>query len=294
MVYAKVTDGKEIRKFRVESDVTFDALKKQIAGLFPSLADGVEFNVQYRDVDGDVISISTDEEVRTALNQLSANETWLLQAVRVPKRAQRASGRGAPPAKAASREVAPFGGFTGSLLGRILDDMNPFWTPATSLVGWSDPVGRADGFEKEWKRQTEQLRKMQEDHMKQFEEQRKKAEADIQKALQERRSSKGGAVQPAKSGDPKWHVQTFGSWDPQVTESPSGTRTVIGPVGYHMYWGYSDPEGPTQQEEQKKEEAKPAEATTQQGEQKKEEAKPAEATPAPSTGATPEATPTTN
>ena len=103
MVYAKVTDGKEIRKFRVESDVTFEALKKQLAGLFPSLAGGVDFNVQYRDVDGDVISISTDEEVRTALNQLSANETWLLQAVRVPKRAQRASGRGAPPAKAASR-----------------------------------------------------------------------------------------------------------------------------------------------------------------------------------------------
>ena len=89
MVYAKVTDGKEIRKFRVDSDVTFDALKKQIAGLFPSLADGADFNVQYRDADGDVISISTDEEVRTALSHLSSNETWLLQAVRVPKRAQR-------------------------------------------------------------------------------------------------------------------------------------------------------------------------------------------------------------
>ena len=102
MVYAKVTDGKEIRKFRVESDVTFDALKKQIAGLFPSLGNGVEFNVQYRDAVGDVISISTDEEVRTALSYLSANETWLLQAVPVPRRAQRASGRGAP-TKAARR-----------------------------------------------------------------------------------------------------------------------------------------------------------------------------------------------
>ena len=109
----------------MESDVTFDALKKQIAGLFPSLqAEGVDFNVQYRDADGDVISISTDEEVRTALSHLSANDTWLLQAVRVPRRAQRASGRGAAvPAKTASREVAPFGGFTGSLLGRILDDI---------------------------------------------------------------------------------------------------------------------------------------------------------------------------
>ena len=48
MAYAKVTDGKEIRKFRVEHDLTFDALKKQVAGLFPSLAGGVDFHVQYR------------------------------------------------------------------------------------------------------------------------------------------------------------------------------------------------------------------------------------------------------
>ena len=79
-------------------------------------------------------------EVRNVL--LSANETLLLQAVPVPRRAQQASGRGAP-TKAARREVAPFGGFTGGLLGRILDDMNPFWTPATFLVGWSDPLERA-------------------------------------------------------------------------------------------------------------------------------------------------------
>ena len=69
MVYVKATDGKEIRKFRIDPDITFDALKKQIVKLFPNLADGVEFNVQYRDADGDVVSISTDEEVQTALTQ---------------------------------------------------------------------------------------------------------------------------------------------------------------------------------------------------------------------------------
>ena len=36
----------------------------------------------------------------------------------------------------------------------------------------------------------------------------------------------------AKSGEPKWHVQTFGSWEPQMMESPPCSRTVIGPVGY--------------------------------------------------------------
>lgn len=272
VIYAKVTDGKEIRKFRIDADsATFETLKKQVAGLFPSLASGADFQVQYRDADGDIISISTDEEVRTALSHLPSNETWLLQVVPAPKRVQRAVSRGGVPARTSSRDVNPF---AANILGRILDDMDPFWTPASSLVDWSDPFGRWDDdsrrVEEEWQRQTEQLRKMQEDHMKQFEEQRKKAEADIQKSLQERRSSKGGAVERAKSGDTaKWHVQSFGSWDPQVMESPYGARTVIGPVGYHMYWGYSDPEETAQQ--------------GGQGEQKKDEAKPAEATPAPPT-----------
>ena len=274
MVYAKVTDGKEVRKFRVEAEVTFDVLKKQLAGLFPSLAGGCDFYVQYRDADGDVISISTDEEVRTALSHLQADETWLLQVVQVPKRVQRASSRVGAPTRATRLEVTPFGG---NVLGRLLDDMNPFWTPTAFLVDWSDPFGRwgeeTRRMEEKCRRQTEQLRKMQEDHTKQFEELRKKAEADVQKVLKERRSSKqGGAVQPANSGEPKWHVQTFGSWDPQVMDCPHGTRTVIGPLGYHMYWGYSDPEGPTQQ--------------GQQGEQKREEVKPTADTNAPATEGT--------
>ena len=268
-VYAKATDGKEIRKFRIDTDVTFDTLKKQVAPLFPTLADGADFNLQYRDTDGDVISISTDEEVQTALNHLPTDETWLLQAVRVPKRIQQRPRLKRREETSTKGEVIPFGG---SLLGRILDDRNPFWTPEASLLDWKDEV------EEEWKLRTEQLRKMHNDHMKIYEEQMKKAEADLQKALNERRSGSGGEV--ANSGKPKWHVQTFGSWDPQVMESPHGTRTVIGPVGYHMYWGYSDPEEPKsqgeqttqQQEDQKKEETKPT--AQQQGDQKKEETKP--------------------
>ena len=281
MVYVKATDGKEIRKFRIDPDLTFDALKKQIVKLFPNLADGVEFNVQYRDADGDVVSISTDEEVQTALSHLPADETWLIQAARVqkPRVRPRASNRddaSGGRTALARREIVPFGG---SLLGRILDDVNPFWTPETSLMDWpsSAAFGRwDDDIEEEWRHRTEQLRKMHNDHMKVYEEQMKKAEADIKKALKEQRSGKGGEV--TKSGEPKWHVQTFGSWEPQMTESPHGSRTVIGPVGYHMYWGYSDPteepkpqgEQPAQQQgEQKREET--SSATPQQGEHKEAE-----------------------
>ena len=56
--------------------------------------------------------------------------------------------------------------------------------------------------------------------------------------------------------------QTFGSWESMSYESPYGQRTVIGSVGYHMYWGYSDPEPMDTEQEKKKEEGegeKPAE-----------------------------------
>ncbi|KAL5497515.1 hypothetical protein EMCRGX_G013992 [Ephydatia muelleri] len=86
------------------------------------------------------------------------------------------------------------------------------------------------------------------------------------------RSREEGGSRPSKDLEGKTDPATFGSWEPQMMESPHGSRTVIGPVGYHMYWGYSDPaEEPKPQGEQ------PAQ---QQGEQKREETTPAEASPA--------------
>ena len=45
-------------------------------------------------------------------------------------------------------------------------------------------------------------------------------------------------------------MQQFGSWEPQTFESPHGKQTVVGPVGYHMYWGYSDPHAGKQEGEE--------------------------------------------
>ena len=103
---------------------------------------------------------------------------------------------------------------------------------------------------REMDEEIEQMKKMHDDHMKQFEEQRQKVEDQIQKTLERRQSlqppaegegaqTEGGQV--AQSGKPGWHMQQFGSWEPQTFGSPFGKRTVVGPVGYHMYWGYSDP-----------------------------------------------------
>ena len=158
-----------------------------------------------------------------------------------------------------------------NLLGEMSSD--PFWSPV-GLFSWGDRERRTREWEnyiqqreQQFEQEMQQVRQMQEDHMRQFEEQRKKAEESIsqnlnappgsseaaqqqQQPVARQQSSSGGVTQ---SGQPKWHCQTFGSWKPSTYESPYGRRTVIGPVGYHMYWGYSDPE-PMETEQQKKKE----------------------------------------
>ena len=261
MVFVKVTAGNETRKLQIEEGITFDELKQRVAGIFPSLSDGkVEFDLRYQDTDGDVIHVSSDAEVATALSHLPADSIWRLLVV---------STGGQQPSRRHPRRLSSmmpfgpsgiFGGFGprfdshwDNLLGEMATD--PFWSPA-GLFSWGDRERRSREWEnfmqqreQQFDQEMEQVRQMQEDHMRQFEEQRKKAEESISKTINAppesteqpqqqppvaRQQSGSGAV---ASGQPKWHCQTFGSWEPTSYKSPYDHRTVIGPVGYHMYWG---------------------------------------------------------
>ena len=292
MVFVKVTAGNETRKLQVEEGITFEELKQRVASIFPGLSDGkVEFNLRYQDTDGDLIHISSDAEVATALSHLPADSVWRLLVV--PSAAQQSSRR-QPRRLSSMMPVGPSGIFGGfgprfdstwdNLLGEMASD--PFWSPV-GLFSWGDRERRSRELEnymqqreQQFEQEMQQVRRMQEDHLRQFEEQRKKAEESISKTLnappgsepaqpqqQEQQSmarqqSSSGAVAQGGSDQPKWHCQTFGSWEPTSYESPYGRRTVIGPVGYHMYWGYSDPEPMDTEQEKKKEEGegeKPAE-----------------------------------
>ena len=256
-MWAKVTDGREIRKLELKPEMSFNELKEKVTKLFSNLSGG-DIGLHYRDTDGDMITLSTDEEVHWALGQQPSGETLYLQAI--PKRRDTSRRTAiAPTREFETGAIAPFGG---NILTRIFDEMEPYWTPSGSSWGWTDPLNRRR--EELLERQMAELEKAHEEQIRLFEEQRKKAEADVQKALKERKTGKGGEIQ--KKGEPVWHVQTFGTWDPQTSEGPSGRRTVIGPVGYHMYWGYSEPEEPMQQEQA-------GQQQKQQGEQKKEHAK---------------------
>lgn len=284
MVFVKVTAGNESRKLQVEEGITFEELKQRVADIFPSLSDGkVEFDLRYQDTDGDLIHISSDGEVATALSHLPADSVWRLLVVPKSTQAQQTSRR-QPRRLSSMMPFGPSGIFGGfgprfdtqwdNLLGEMSSD--PFWSPV-GLFTWGDRERRTREWEnymqqreQQFEQEMQQVRQMQEDHMRQFEEQRKKAEETISKSLNTppgssepaqqqqqqqpvaRQQSSSGGV--AESGQPKWHCQTFGSWEPSTYESPYGRRTVIGPVGYHMYWGYSDPEPMETKQGKKKEE----------------------------------------
>ena len=80
MVYVKVTDGAETRRLQViPGELTFEQLKDKIATLFPKTAEQLSnLSVQYRDTDGDVITLSSDGEFQEVLSELPENYVWKL------------------------------------------------------------------------------------------------------------------------------------------------------------------------------------------------------------------------
>ena len=71
MVFLKVTDDSETRKFHVTSDFTFDQLKERLTGLFPSFGEGKDLQLQYRNAEGDFITLSSNEELQEVLAHTS-------------------------------------------------------------------------------------------------------------------------------------------------------------------------------------------------------------------------------
>ena len=97
MVYLKVSDGNETRKLQVTpGEITFDQLKEQLATFFPKAlagdASSSGLTLQYRDADGDVITLSSDQELQEALSQLQEDGVWKLYI----RNGQRGSQKSAP------------------------------------------------------------------------------------------------------------------------------------------------------------------------------------------------------
>ena len=78
MVFLKVSDGYETRKLQLTEELSLDQLKQQLSRFFPRLSEN-DFSLQYRDEDGDLITLSTDEELQAVLATLPQDAVWRVQ-----------------------------------------------------------------------------------------------------------------------------------------------------------------------------------------------------------------------
>jgi hypothetical protein len=80
MVFLKVTDGIEARRFQVTpGQITFQQLQEKVASFFPGVTEEASIlTLRYRDSDGDVITLSSDEEFQEVLSDLPNEHVWKL------------------------------------------------------------------------------------------------------------------------------------------------------------------------------------------------------------------------
>ena len=78
----KIHFNGETRKTQVQDDVTYDGLLQSIISLFPGLDESSPPTLRlfYRDTDGDIITLSSDEEVATAIAEIPSGGVWRLAA----------------------------------------------------------------------------------------------------------------------------------------------------------------------------------------------------------------------
>ena len=101
MISIKIHFNGETRRTKVQEDITYEGLLESIISLFPRLEEShaPQLRLFYRDTDGDIITLSSDEEVATATAQLPPDGVWRLTArlERKPSDTSSSTGSGTHP-----------------------------------------------------------------------------------------------------------------------------------------------------------------------------------------------------
>lgn len=230
MVYFKITDGEVTRKFKVNpGDITYDQLKERIATLFPKNRESSQkLILRYRDNDGDVITISTNDEFQEALLEMPSEYVWKLH-IHNSKPRERQASRTAMPS---NFFFQPSHGLLEGLFSR------PYaWSGfgrRFSSPRLSNPWTTLDWeFDRMLDQHTQLLNAT---HNSGEEATTSSAAADSSTP-----DTAGLAASQSAGGDvancvPGLQVKNFGLWEPREFQSPFGTGKIIGPVGYYISW----------------------------------------------------------
>ena len=275
MVLVKATFQNVVRRFSVTDEISYDDLRNKLAGIFPELEGTTpeSLTLYYRDVDGDLVSISSNEELKTAVQLLGKDSTLkLLIGVSAPKEKEKESDE-------EDDEIV----FDMFLLPfhrpvshhSLFSSPSPFSSGLFDVPSWSDRRRSLKQQEERIRKQRQYEEKMRKAHQEHLQELRKKAEEERKKQAEKKKSSKDVQRTSSKEGSqpvlptlpPGWTVTPFGSWDPVVSHGPYSTSRVWGPWGFTATYEGTEEE---KKKDEKKEKAKEKQTTTKE---KKEEPK---------------------
>ena len=272
MVHIKAYRGSEIRRFEIDPGTTFAQLKELVSKLF-GLGEEDTVTINYCDRDGDVIRLSSDTELQTALRHLGEEDTWKLQIIVEHKLQQQQQPHHVAPRAAASWwDWDPFhwhsghhlhhGGHHRSGLMDTLFGGHSLWDDDPFGFGHFDLLRQHhQRLQSEQQKRAELARRHA---MRQASVDAKRASDEVQT------KASGGEVAEKK---PKVVYRHFGSWEPKVEKGGNYVVTTYGPVGYEVHYTHDDQEGTKTEDNDKQAETKTEEETAkmEQAETKTEE-----------------------
>ncbi|XP_064387157.1 protein TFG-like [Halichondria panicea] len=230
MVHIKVSNGVETRRFQVTGELSFEQLQEKLASIFPS---AVVDQLQYRDSDGDVITISSDGELQEALSSLPNDSVLKLHIQRRPTPRPRQS--------LFSDIFEPSTSIWDQLFGKQYKAteslLEQLWGRAEESSDTVCPEGSecphtACPEDREAEAKVNETKSSDEEEVKSKVDQTKSSDGDEVK-------SKSDDETTVKSKDtPVIRSHTVLSWEPQLQYTWLGPRTVLRPVRYNVhYWG---------------------------------------------------------
>ena len=255
MVHIKAYKGSEIRRLEVEQGATFAQLKNLILQLF-GLSQENTVLINYCDKDGDIIRLSSDAELQTALRHLGEDETWKLQIVVEQKHQQQSV---QPQAHHLHPTVATWWDWNPFHLHHSVRDPFGHERLLDSTFGlslWNDPFGfdHYDSLLQEQRRadlvRRNAMRQASVDAKRASDEVQAKSADNKQVVRRKRTIDKVQANSTDnKQGEvvkkPKMVYHHFGSWEPKVEKGDNYVITTYGPVGYKIHYSHDCPEDDT-------------------------------------------------
>lgn len=258
MVHIKVSNGVETRRFQVTEELTIEQLQEKLVsiGLFSSTVDKA-LSLQYQDSDGDVITISSNEELQTALSDLSSDAVLKLHMKRPtaprPRRRQQ------------------------SLFGEIFGQSTNFWDQFEKQFNTTESVleqlwgnsGKRNGCCNttvccEGSDSTTEEKRTEPSDEEAVKSNADTAEPTGGEEVKSKVEDEPVKSKPSETRSPQVHSRTVVSWEPRVQYTWFGPRTVLRPVRYNVLY-VTEQESPAPAEKTVSEQAKTTpEATPQE------------------------------